>query len=112
MLGILLIYFIGKYFFDLAEDHDKSRWGFAILGIVVYYVGTFLGGIILGVVFLIFDWGNIEEWNDIVLSLMAMPFGIGSCVGLYFILKSIWEKKASQTLDMIDAIGDEDAAKT
>ena len=111
MLGILLIYFIGKYFFELAEDHDKSKWGFAILGVVTYYIGTFIGGLILGILFLLFSWGNIEEWNDIVISLMAMPFGIGSCVGLYFILKNVWEKKATQTLDMIDEIGDADAAK-
>jgi hypothetical protein len=34
MLGLILIYFVGKAFYDLAGLHGKSQWGFAILGIV------------------------------------------------------------------------------
>ena len=35
MLGIVLWYFIGKSFADLADDYGKSRWGYGILGVVV-----------------------------------------------------------------------------
>ena len=35
MLGLVLLYWIGKYFYKLAEEYDKSKWGFAILGLVL-----------------------------------------------------------------------------
>lgn len=55
MLGLVFIYFIGKYFYKLVEEFGKSKWGFVILGVVLYYGGVFLGGIILGFLFLIWD---------------------------------------------------------
>ena len=50
MLGLLLLYWIGKYFYKLAEAYDKSKWGFTILGIVVYYAGIVVLGLILGAI--------------------------------------------------------------
>ncbi len=44
MLGLFLLYFIGKIFYQLAEAHNKNKWVFAILGVIAYYAGTFLGG--------------------------------------------------------------------
>ena len=35
MLGLLLIYFIGKYFYDLAAEFEKNKWLYAILGVVM-----------------------------------------------------------------------------
>ena len=45
MLGFLLIYFIWKYYSELAVEHNKSKWGYALLGIATYYIGTFIGGL-------------------------------------------------------------------
>lgn len=77
MLGILLIYFIGKYFYRLAEKFNQNKWLYAILGIVTYYVGTFVGGIILA----IFDellTMEINWENNFALGLLVLPFGIAS----------------------------------
>jgi len=78
MLGILLLYFLGRKFYRLAEQYEKSQWGYAILGIVFYYVGIFLGWFILGIVYAIFfpsfDIENPE--NDFLLSLTVIPFGL------------------------------------
>ncbi|TDN87659.1 hypothetical protein DET49_111107 [Salegentibacter sp. 24] len=40
MLGLLLLYWIGKYHYRLAGEYDKSQWGFTILGIVAYYADS------------------------------------------------------------------------
>jgi len=92
MLGLFLIYFIGKSFYQLAHDYDKSRWGFAILGIVSYYAGTFIGGMILAIIGLIANSNFVETMPHIVLSLIAVPFGLLFCWGFYKILENQWDK--------------------
>jgi hypothetical protein len=87
MIGLLLIYFLGKYFYDLAERFDKSKWGFAVLGVVSYYVGTFIGGILLFLFYEIFMTAAIIELNDWVLNLLALPFGLLAAFGLYKFLE-------------------------
>ncbi|MBL7765066.1 MAG: hypothetical protein JNJ58_03160 [Chitinophagaceae bacterium] len=103
MLGLLLIYFIGKYFYDLAGLYDKNKWGFAILGVLMYYVGTFVTGIFIG----IFNADMIEEGNNLVLGLMALPFGILSSYLTYILLKKNWSKNIVSIEDEIQGLGSE-----
>jgi len=101
MLGLLLIYFIGKKFYDLALEFEKSEWGFAILGVVVYYAGTFVAGFVIG----IWNLDAIETMSDITLGLIALPFGVLSCVGLYYFLNNSWKKNKVVNNSDIDEIG-------
>lgn len=105
MLSILLIYFIGKPFYDLSTNYDKNKWVFAILGVVTYYLGTFIGGIVLGLLDVLlnvgFDWDN-----RLLLGIMAIPFGILTCYGLYVILKKKWQREALYKKNEIDEIDD------
>lgn len=105
MLGLVLLYWIGKYFYKLAEEYNKKKWVFAILGIVVYYGGIFIfGGITFGLID-IFAEGFIDNSNDFILSLIALPFGILSCYLLYKYLEKNWEQKDPRRNDQIDLIG-------
>jgi hypothetical protein len=106
MLGILLLYWIGKYFYKLAETYDKSKWGFTILGVVVYYAGIVVLGLLLGIVLEIFSPGYFEEMNDMALNLMALPLGLLSCYGFYKYLENTWKKNAPSTINSIDEIGE------
>jgi len=103
MLGLLLIYYIGKQFYNLAGEHNKSQWGFAIIGIVSYYGGTILVGLIFGIIDVIRGVDYFTSMNDIVINLMALPFGVLTCWGLYKILNANWSKKkvvsTGETLD-------------
>ncbi len=105
MLGLILLYWIGKYFYKLAEEYDKSKWGFAILGIVVYYAGTFAFGITFGIIAEITNPGLIEGFNETLLGLIALPFGILSCYLLYKYLEKTWEKNKPNPNKLIDEIG-------
>lgn len=104
IIGLVILYFIGKYFYKLAEQFNKNKWLFAVLGIVVYYAGTFIGGIILGILDALigfdFDWDN-----DIALGLIALPFGLATAYLFYFILKKQWEKSFVIVEDEIQDIG-------
>ncbi len=107
MLGLLFIYFIGKYFYKLAEEYKQNKWLFAILSIVVYYAGTAIVGAIIGILSLIF--GFHVDWNDeLLMVLIALPSGFGSCWLFYYLLKRNWQGKVQIETESIDSIGKED----
>lgn len=106
MLGILLIFFIGKYFYKLAEEHDKSKWGFAILGIASYYAGTFITGILLGVFLVIIGSEEfLDTTSELALGLIVLPFGMLASYLLYKALERTWRKAIKVKADEIDMIG-------
>jgi hypothetical protein len=104
MLGILLIYFIGKHFYKMAETYNKNKWLFAILGVVTYYVGTFIGGVVLAILDEIFVLG-INWDSNLGLGLMALPFGIALDYLFYKILEKKWKKEFVPVGNEIEDIG-------
>ncbi len=105
MLGIALLYFIGRYYYNLAASHDKNKWGYAILGIAGYYAGALLFGVILGIILELSNNSPVDEMNPFVLGLIALPFGIGATALFYHLLKKNWEKNRKMDLEMIEQIG-------
>lgn len=105
MLGLVLLYWIGKYFYKLAEEYDKSQWGFAILGIVVYYFGTFVLGFVFGLIVELISPGFFDTMNDMAINLLALPFGLLSCYLLYNYLEKTWEKNKPNPNKLIEEIG-------
>lgn len=102
MLGLLLIYFIGKAFYDLADKYEKSKWVFAILGVVSYYAGTILFGVVAALI----DNGNwILRQNDIVIMVVSIPIGLITCSILYFALKHNWKKNAVSPDELLEEFG-------
>jgi cytochrome c biogenesis protein CcdA len=102
MLSILLLYFVGKPFYTLAETNNKSKWGYAILSILVFYFGSFFGGAIIGIAMvLIGGWtfDEIDKMNQYVVGILAMPFGLLAAWGLYQLLKRNWEQPTNQAID-------------
>jgi len=109
MLGIILIYFLGKYFYELAQDYYKHRWLFAILGVLSYYFGAIvIGGLLLGFGLEFFGESSIDSYSDIEISLMVIPFGIACAYLFYFLLKRQWKKEVLVAKDSIDDIGKTD----
>ncbi len=108
MFGLLLVYFIGKSYYHLARIYDKNKWVYAILGILSYYMGAFLGGILIAILALIGKF-DITGTSDTLLGLMALPIGILSCWGLYKLLEKQWSKEPTFYRD--GSILDEDMAR-
>lgn len=103
ILGLCLIYYIGKQFYMLAEQFKKNKWLFAILGVISFYTGAFLTGLAM---FIAAESGIIaliDTIPGIVLNLIWLPLGLLSCWALYSILKSSWSRnKIFQTEDVLD----------
>lgn len=75
MLGIFFLYWVGKYFYKLAEQHHKRKWAYAILG-------AFAPDLFLSV-------------NDTLLGALLIPFGFLSCYLFYQYLKYSWNTVSS-----------------
>lgn len=105
MLGILLIYFIGKRFYDLSVEYNQNKWLYAILSIIVYYgVGTLL---LVGLMFLdllVFEWGFDWEKNY-GMSLLMIPLGLLAVWIFYHFLENRWKKSVVIVKDEIKDIG-------
>jgi amino acid permease len=98
MLGLLLIYFAGKAFYDLADLNNKSKWGFAILGVISYYVGLALGAFGIGILMAYTD-KTLDSTGEFVISLCAIPIGILTCWLFYKILENRWLNQATAEVD-------------
>lgn len=103
MLGLLLIFFIGKAFFTLAQTHKRNKWLFGVLGIVVYYGMAIIGGLVI--VFIAVAMGNesILELSDTILGLMGVPVGLLAVWGFHYMLRKNWASNPkSQNPDLLD----------
>lgn len=105
MLGLILLYWIGKYFYKLAEKYDKSKWGFAILGIAVYYGGIIFFSVITGIILELTAPDTLENINETLLGLLMLPFGILSCYILYKQLEKNWDR--NKPINEIEQIGNQ-----
>lgn len=105
MFGLILIYFIGKRFYKLAEQYSQNRWLYAILSIVVFYGAQFVFGIIIASLDLLFDWGI--NWDDNIngFNLLGIPIGLLTLWGFYVLIEARWKKKFTPIIDEISDIG-------
>ena len=93
MLGLILIYWIGKAFYDLAEKHNRTGWGHAIFGVAVYYIIQFIFAF-LAVLFLEFTSpGFYFEDYEMGITLMSIPISALGCWGYYLFIKGRWENE-------------------
>lgn len=105
MLGILLIYFIGKRFYDLSVQYQQNKWLYTILSVVIYYAAGFVFGIVIALLDIyIFDWG-IDWDNNWGVNLLGLPVGLLTVWGFYMFLESKWKKSILVIKDEIEDIG-------
>ena len=105
ILGLLLLYWLGKYFYKLAEEYQKNQWGFAILGVVSYYVGIYASAILIGIITEIVSPDFFVGFNETVFALILIPFGLLCCYLLYNYLEKTWKRNDPRNNNNIDQIG-------
>lgn len=104
MLAILFIIFIGKFFYKLAEKYNQNKWLFGILGIAMYYVGSMIGGAIVGLMSVLLEF-EIDWENQILMTFIAIPFGFAACWLFYYLLERTWKKNQEIPVENIEDIG-------
>lgn len=106
MLGLILIYWIGKFFYQLAKDNNQNKWLFAILGIAVFYVTQFVFAIVL-VILNEFGVTNVDL-EGIGIKIIAIPIGFIGCYLFYLLLQKSWKKNKIDASENIKYIGSSD----
>jgi len=91
MLGLIPLIFIGRWYYQLAHEYNKNRWGFAILGVGIAIVSQVLFGFVTG--FIAAATGNLQ-WldNPIIISLIALGFAVICVVIVHNLLRKFWKK--------------------
>ena len=93
MLEIAIVILIGKQFYDLAKRYEQNlAWVYFIVGIVAYYGGAFLGGVLLGLYGVLVGVDPLLSLNNFQLILIFLPFAAFCCWGTYQLLKKKWKK--------------------
>lgn len=95
MLGLIFIYFVGRAFYRLAEEHNKTKWLWAVIGIASYYAFGFIVGVVVALLNL--SWA-LE--NEVLLTFIGIGAGIGGIILLYHLIKNNWEKKPTVNSDV------------
>ena len=103
MLGILFIYWIGKYFYQLAEKFNQNKWLYAILGVVVYYSGQTIGALLIAVVSELFDLGI--DFDGVLINVVGILIGGIACYLFYLLLEKVWKRDVVIIKDSIQDIG-------
>jgi hypothetical protein len=105
MIPILLllapVFFIGRYFSELAFEHERSRAGFSLLGIGVYIISFFLLGIIAAV-FLVLLGAQPSPAMDLLLTAVSVALGAAATWMVWVLLKRSWGKQADRRNGLLD----------
>lgn len=113
MIGIILLLIIGGLFYKLAEKYGKNKLGFGLLGVVIYYGGTFIYGIVYGIIyFTINPYASEDDLDITFLQLTAILAGIIFSFVFYYLFERNWKKnkKAEKRVINIDDIGSGNAS--
>lgn len=92
MIGLILLYFLGKSFYELAAQYEKPKWLYAILGIAVYYASSFLFGLVYAMISIGLEKPEMMDIHDLLLGLIALPFSLLMVWLFYRILKKTWSR--------------------
>ncbi|MES2588173.1 MAG: hypothetical protein V4622_04280 [Bacteroidota bacterium] len=103
MLGLIPLYFIGRYFFQLAHEHDRSPWGFALLGVGISIVTQILIGFFIGL-FIVFTNNHQLMDNLFLTTILPLTLPLGIVFLVYKLLEKNWIKNPIQSRndDLLD----------
>ena len=88
MLGLLLLYFIGKKFHDLSGLFGNHKWLYSVLSIVSYFfVGFILTGLVMILDLMVFEWKF--DWDSTWgMRYISVPLGLLGVTVFYTLLNT------------------------
>lgn len=100
-LAYIFIFYIGFYFYRLAENHKKNKWLFSAVGIATYYVGTIIYTLFLK----LYHKEEISDFDFVSITIKSFLIGLLSVFFLFQLLSFIWSRKKKVKAKRIDKIG-------
>lgn len=101
IIGYIFLFYIGFYFYRLAENHNKNKWVFAFLGLATYCFGYFV--YILYYRFFVFE--DIDDFTYPEIGFKSLAVGLLFTFLLFHILSFVWSGKLRKQKNEVDKIG-------
>lgn len=102
ILGYIFLFYIGFYFYRLAENHNKNKWVFGILGIVSFIVSYF--SYLLFCRFYYSQEVILESLH--IISIKSFLSGVIGAILVFQILSRVWSRKKNLEIE-VDKIGND-----
>jgi hypothetical protein len=100
-LGYIFVFYVGFYFYRLAENHEKNKWLFGVIGILIFFTGYF--SYILFYRF--FELKSIEEIDYSSISFKSFLIGSIAAIIMFQTLNLVWNRKKKISSQDINEIG-------
>ena len=105
MLSIVISIVVARQFMAAAEELNRTKWVWALIGVAVFIGSQFLMGIILGLFFL--SESELDS-SSFVLNIGGLVLGIGVAFLVLYLMKINTSKKPKINEDSIlDQLEDE-----
>jgi len=101
-LGCTFLFYVGFYFYRLAENHKRNKWLFGFLGIALFVV-AYLFYMLFCRFFNSYKY-NVE--NLMSIGIKAFVTGFICIVVVFQILGFVWSRKKKVKENLIDKIGE------
>ena len=102
MIGLILLYFVGTWFYRLAEEFGKSKAGYLVLGITCYYGSASMVSNFMRLAMP--EFVTISDLTlKLILNVSTFPVAVIVCWGLASALRSVWSKADSLDDKILDA---------
>lgn len=104
VISLIILVFIGKYYYELAQEFEKHRWLYAILGVLVYFAAGFIVSYsIVGLVLLKLIEFDFNSFSNLMM--LEYVSGVSFAIILYIILNIAWGRKEKLKKREIEDIG-------
>lgn len=103
MLSIVLLYFIGKAFYDLAGNHNRNKWGMTIAGLATFFGSQVVLGFVMYMFMEVDIEGNLIAMSEVALNFLAIAVGALMTWAFYELLKHNWKNTSTVSdLELLD----------
>ena len=102
ILIYILLFYVGFYFYRLAENHQKNKWIYGFVGIATYFTGTIMYPLFIRLSYS----EEIYDFDLAKITLKSCLIGFSCVFFLFNILSFVWSKKNKINDKDIDKIGD------
>ena len=104
MIQIVIIIFMGRWLYLLAKKHNKpNAWLYGLFAVLTYFGASFILGLIIGIILVVSGSDMMfTRGEELLITLMAVPFAIGAVALLHYILKRNWSREILGDKSILD----------
>ncbi|PQJ77717.1 hypothetical protein [Polaribacter porphyrae] len=101
IIGYIILFYVGFYFYRLAENYKKNKWLLALVGLLTFFLGYFV--YLIYYRFFVFE--ELDDFTYPEIGFKSFLVGIITTFILFQILNIVWGRKLKKSESEVDKIG-------